>query len=146
MALSDLQVRTAKPAEKLRKLSDGQGLQLWITPDGAKRWRLAYRFAGRQKALALGVYPATSLKDAREGREAARKLLASGRDPSAVRKLTRATEAAAAAITFDLIAAELLAKKRAEAKADRTLTKIDWLLGFASPFIGARPISDIAAP
>ncbi len=45
MALTDMEVRSAKPGARLVKLSDGGGLQLWITPDGAKRWRLAYRFA-----------------------------------------------------------------------------------------------------
>ena len=71
MALSDLAIRAAKPGQRLIKLSDGGGLQLWITPDGAKRWRLAYRFAGNHKALAIGVYPATSLREAREARDEA---------------------------------------------------------------------------
>ena len=82
MALTDTEIRGAKPGAKLAKLSDGGGLQMWITPDGAKRWRLAYRFAGRQKLLAIGVYPATSLKDARQSRDEARRLLAQGQDPS----------------------------------------------------------------
>ncbi len=55
MPLTELQIRTAKAAEKITNLSDGGGLQLWVTPDGAKRWRLAYRFAGGQKVLAIGV-------------------------------------------------------------------------------------------
>ena len=71
MALTDMVIRTAKPGARVVKLSDGGGLQLWITPDGAKRWRLAYRFGGKQKVLAIGVYPAVSLKEAREARHAA---------------------------------------------------------------------------
>ncbi|MFO1124886.1 MAG: Arm DNA-binding domain-containing protein, partial [Methylocystis sp.] len=59
MPLTDMEVRTAKPSTRLVKLSDGGGLQLWIMPDGAKRWRFAYRLAGVQKVLAIGVYPAT---------------------------------------------------------------------------------------
>jgi Arm DNA-binding domain len=66
MPLNDLTIKRAKPGPKIIKLSDGGGLQLWMTPDGAKRWRLAYRFAGKQRVLAVGVYPKVGLKDARE--------------------------------------------------------------------------------
>ena len=72
MPLTELQVRSAKPQPKIAKLSDGGGLQLWVTPDGAKRWRLAYRFAGGQKLLAIGVYPSVGLKEARTARETPR--------------------------------------------------------------------------
>lgn len=58
MRLNDLAIKRAKPGAKLIKLSDGGGLQLWITPGGAKRWRLAYRLDGAQRVLAIGVYPA----------------------------------------------------------------------------------------
>jgi hypothetical protein len=146
MAMTDMEVRSAKPGARLVKLSDGGGLQLWITPDGAKRWRLAYRFAGGQKVLAVGVYPATGLREAREGREEAKRLLADGHDPSLAKRLAKAAKAAASANTFDAIASELLDKKRREAKAVRTLGKLDWLLGLARPAIGARPIGEITAP
>ena len=74
MPLTDLEFRRAvaeaeakvKQSDKVRKVSDGGGLQLWLTPDGGRRWRLAYRFGGKQKVLAIGVYPAVSLKEARE--------------------------------------------------------------------------------
>jgi hypothetical protein len=146
MSLTDIEIRKAKPAERLVKLSDGGGLQLWIAPDGAKRWRLAYRFGGSQKALAIGVYPAVGLKEAREAREEAKRLLAEGRDPSQAKKLAKAVRAAESANTFDAIADELLEKKRREAKAERTLGKLEWLLGLARPLIGARPIAEITAP
>jgi integrase len=146
MHLTDTEIRRAKPGAHLVKLSDGGGLQLWITPDGAKRWRLAYRFAGGQKLLALGVYPATGLRDAREARDDAKRLLNRGQDPSQVRKLAKAAKVAASANTFDAVGAELLDKKRREAKADRTLSKLEWLLSLASPQIGARPITEITAP
>ena len=76
------------PRPKIIKLSDGGGLQLWITPDGAKRWRLAYRFGGAQKTFAIGVYPEVGFEtlDAREG---ARQALARGKDPSQIRKAAR---------------------------------------------------------
>jgi Arm DNA-binding domain len=81
MALTDLAIKRALPGAKIMKLSDGGGLQLWITPDGAKRWRIAYRFGGSQKTLAVGVYPDIGLRDARGAREDARKTLARGEDP-----------------------------------------------------------------
>ena len=111
---------------------------MWITPDGAKRWRLAYRFAGKQKTLALGVYPAVGLREARRRGKRPKRLLAEGQDPSLPRRLAKAAKAAASANTFDAIAAELLDKKRREGKADRTLEKCEWLLGLARPALGAR--------
>jgi integrase len=145
MALSELQIRHAKPQAKPYKMSDGGGLQLWISPDGAKRWRLAYRFGGKQKALAIGVYPAVGAKQARDEREKAKALLAAGQDPSAVRKLTKASAISAAANTFDAVADELLAKKSREGKAERTSSKIEWLLSLARPDLGPRPIAQITA-
>ncbi len=133
MALTDMEIRAAKPGARLVKLSDGGGLQLWIMPDGAKRWRLAYRFAGGQKLLAIGVYPATGLREARDARDEAKRLLADGQDPSLAKKLARAANAALSANTFDAISRELLDKKRREAKADRTLGKLEWLLVSPAP-------------
>jgi hypothetical protein len=75
MPLTDTVIRNAKPEEKAVKLSDGGGLFLLIQPSGTKLWRLAYRFAGKQKLLAFGVYPTISLLDARAQRDAARKIL-----------------------------------------------------------------------
>ena len=75
-----------KAEGKITKLSDGGGLQLWVTGDGAKRWRLAYRFAGSQKVLAIGVYPTIGLKDARAARQEAKRLLSNGIDPSQAKK------------------------------------------------------------
>ncbi|MDP1956692.1 MAG: integrase family protein, partial [Rhodocyclaceae bacterium] len=83
--LTDTAVRTAKPTDKPRKLADEKGLFLLVTPSGGKWWRLKYRFGGKEKLLALGVYPAVTLKDARERREEARKLLANGADPGELR-------------------------------------------------------------
>src|SRR5712675_1575864 len=108
MPLNDLAIKREKPGPKIAKLSDGSGLQLWVTPDGAKRWRLAYRYNGRQKTLAIGVYPTTGLRDAREARDQARRLLAAGQDPTLTKRLTKASKLAASANTFDAIADELL--------------------------------------
>lgn len=145
MPLTDVQIRAAKPAAKTAKLSDAGGLQLWVEPDGGKRWRLAYRFSGKQKVLAIGVYPAVGLREARDARDEAKRLLSEGQDPAIARKLAKAVQAAAQANTFDALADELLGKKRLEAKAERTLSKLEWLLGLARPAIGARPIAEITA-
>ena len=146
MPLTELQVRSAKPQPKIAKLTDGGGLQLWVTPEGAKRWRLAYRFAGGQKLLAIGVYPSVGLKEARTAREKARRLLADGVDPSEARKQAKIEKAKAADNTFAAIAAELVDKKRREQKAVVTVAKSEWLLGLALPALGNRAIREIAAP
>ena len=138
MSLTELAARKAKPEDRLVKFSDGGGLQLWVFPDGAKRWRLAYRAGGSQKLLAIGVYPDVGLKDAREAREAAKKILAAGGDPMAVKKQAKAEQAIASANTFETIAAELVEKKRDEDKAAQTISKTEWLLSLAYPEIGSR--------
>jgi integrase len=145
MALTDLAIKRALPGPKVIKLSDGGGLQLWITPDGAKRWRLAYRFGGSQKAFAIGVYPEVGLKDARETREAAKKNLALGRDPSQLKKVAKAAKPEAGQNTFAAIAEELLEKKRRDRKAAATLRKFEWFMSFALPALGSRPIGEISA-
>ncbi|MGY3558707.1 integrase [Bradyrhizobium sp. USDA 4463] len=146
MALTDREIRGVRPGKALTKLSDGGGLQLWVMPDGAKRWRLAYRHNSKQKTLALGVYPTVSLREAREARDDAKRLLSSGRDPSLVRKLEKAAKAKASANTFNALADELLEKKRVEGKAERTFDKVEWLLNLARADLGGRPVAEIAAP
>ncbi len=81
MALTDIKVRTAKSTDKQYKLTDGNGMHLLVHPNGSRYWRLQYRFGGKQKMLALGVYPEVSLADARARRDEARKLLANSIDP-----------------------------------------------------------------
>jgi len=85
MPLTDTAVRNTKRRERPQKLSDGGGLRLLVNPDGARYWRMAYRYQGRQKTLALGVYPIVSLAEARTARDAAKKLLACDFDPSQAR-------------------------------------------------------------
>src|ERR1700682_937121 len=85
-ALSDAKARNAKPRSKPYKIADGDGLFLLITPSGSKYWRMRYFFGGKEKLLALGVYPEISLTDARERRAQARKVLAAGNDPGEVKK------------------------------------------------------------
>ena len=117
MALTDLAIKRALPGTKIMKLSDGGGLQLWITPDGAKRWRVAYRFRAVEKTLAGGVYPDVGLKDARNAREEARRNLARGEDPSLVKRAAKGAKAEEGANTFTAIADEL--RKRSGEKRKR---------------------------
>ena len=86
MPLTATAIRNARPGEKPAKLTDGKGLYLLVTPKGGKWWRLDYRFHGKRKTLSMGTYPEVSLKEARDRRDSARKLLADGVDPSEHRK------------------------------------------------------------
>lgn len=104
MKLNARQVETAKPGEKDYKLPDGNGLILLVKTSGAKYWRYRYTFAGREKMLALGVYPAVSLAAAREKRDEARRSVAAGVDPVKVK--SHVATAAANSITFKDIAIE----------------------------------------
>jgi hypothetical protein len=107
MSLSDRQIREkAKPADKPFKLFDGHGLFLLVKPSGGKYWRMQYRFKGKAKLLAFGVYPAVSLREARDKRDDARKLLRSGVDPSAVKRERKLQAKGQAADAFETIARE----------------------------------------
>ena len=144
MLLTDARCRTASSGPKLHKMTDGAGLQLWVQPNGARLWRFAYRFGGKQKLLALGVYPTITLAKARQARENARRLLADGLDPAAEKK--RLARARADAPTFSGIAAEYVAKLKREDRAEATVAKTEWLLGFAKAEFGDEPIREITAP
>jgi integrase len=143
--LTNTAIRAAKPKAKLRKLSDSGGLQLWIDPRGYRLWRFAYRFLGKQKVLALGPYPGTSLAEARRGRDAARSLLKDGKDPSTERRLERVTKRVSADNTFKAVAEELIARKVKEGKSEATIGKVSWLIRIASTELGPRPIADISS-
>jgi integrase len=144
MALTDAKCRSAQPEPKLRKLTDGGGLQFWVQPNGTRLWRFAYRFGGKQKLLALGVYPTIPLARARQAREDAKRLLADGLDPAAEKR--RQADAKAGAATFHAIADEYVAKLRRENRSEATIAKIAWLLSFANEAFGNEPIGQIAAP
>lgn len=141
MRLTDLQCRTAKPGPKVRKLSDGGGLQLWIQPAGSRQWRFAYRFDDKQKVFAIGPYPLVSLADARAARDDAKRLLLKGVDPNAQKKEEQASK-----IRFRLLAEEYLDKLRREGRAEQTMRKLTWLMDMANASIGDKPIREITAP
>ena len=106
MKLTDKQCKNHKPAEKAKKLSDGKGLYLEVMPSGSKYWRLKYRIAGKEKRLALGVYPEVGLKDARIATDEARKLIADGIDPSVEKQAKKADDKIKTENTFKVVALE----------------------------------------
>lgn len=145
MPLTDVLCRAAKPGEKIHKLSDGGGLQLWVQPTGSKLWRLAYRVGKKQKVLALGSYPLVSLADAREARTDAKRQLLRGIDPSEERRALKAAPDCLV-VTFGDVAQEYLALQRRNNRAPATITKLEWLVGLSDPDLGKRPLSEIKSP
>ncbi|MEC9346279.1 MAG: integrase arm-type DNA-binding domain-containing protein [Pseudomonadota bacterium] len=145
MALTDVQLRKLKPADSPIKVSDAGGLHIVVTPQGSKLWRLAYRFGGKQKTLAIGSYPVVSLEKAREARTAAKRLLNDGIDPAEARRADRRRQNVESSNTFRVVADELLEKMRREGRAKPTLAKTEWLLGLAFPLIGHRPMTAISS-
>lgn len=147
MPLTDKSIQAARPADTTRKLSDGGGLYLELMPSGARYWRWKYRFAGREKRLALGVYPTVSLKKARAKRDEAKKLLADGIDPSAHRRAERQAQAVAAANSFEAVAKEWYQSVHkhqvVQAHAERNLRRLEVHL---FPSLRYRPIAEISAP
>ena len=110
--ITDVKIRASKPKDKPYKLADGKGLHLTITPEGGRWWRLRYRHGGKEKMLSLGTYPEVGLGTARDRRDAARKLIANGIDPSAERKASKSC----AADTFEAMAREFMEKNAARSR------------------------------
>ncbi len=143
MKLSFLDIKNARPEDKPYRISDGDGLSVQIQPNGHKLWRYRYRFAGVEKLLALGSFPATSLVDARAKRDAARAALEKGIDPSVQKKLDKIAAATQARNTFGAIAEEYIENLRERGAAETTVAKNKWLLqDLASP-IANRPIAEL---
>ncbi|ACZ75290.1 integrase family protein [Dickeya parazeae Ech586] len=140
MALTDIKVRIAKPSDKQYKLTDGNGMHLLVHPNGSKYWRLQYRFGGKQKMLALGVYPDVSLADARARRDEARKLLANGTDPGDKKKSDKVEQSEA--LTFKEVAIEWHStnKKWSQEHSHRVLKSLEDNL---FPAIGKRNIAEL---
>jgi integrase len=142
--LTDTTTRQAKPKDKPYKLSDSGGLYLLVNTTG-KYWRLNYRFAGKQKTLALGVYPTISLIEARKRRDQAKVLLANDVDPSVTKALNKQAAYTAAKNTFQAIGLEWFAKNK-DTWAESTAKNIFRLLEKdIFPWLGNRPIKDITA-
>ena len=110
MPLTDTSIRSVKAKERPVKLFDERGLYLEVSPAGGKWWRLKYRFNGKEKRLSLGVYPDVSLRDARERRDKARKLVADGVDPSENRKAQKSAMSNSLANSFEVVTREWFTK------------------------------------
>jgi len=146
MPLTDTAVRSAKPRKGAVRLFDERGLYLEISPAGGKWWRFKYRFNGKEKRLSLGTYPSVRLKDARERRDVARRLLAGGIDPSENRKAQRSARAHRAANSFEVVAREWFAKYSANWVAKHSERIIRLFERDIFPWLGGRPIAEITAP
>lgn len=145
MALTAVAIKNAKGRARPYKLTDSDGLFLLVTPKGGRYWRMNYRHLGKQKTLAFGVWPDTGLAEAREQRDAARKVLARGDDPGEKIKLDRIAATVAASNSFKAVADEWLVKVEREGRSAITMKKLRWLLDFINVSIGKRPIASISA-
>jgi hypothetical protein len=146
MKLSASQVKSAKPAEKSYKLSDGRGMFLHVMTNGAKYWRLKYRFSGKEKLLSMGVYPAISLAEARSFCDEAKALLRSDRDPGLVKQLKKNFSQKQSENSFEAVANEWFEAKISgisQGYKTRTLRILEKDL---FPAIGKNPISELTAP
>ena len=144
--LTAVAVKNAKPREKRYRLAAGKGLYLEVMPSGAKYWRWKYRFGGKEKRLALGVYDEVSLAEAKQARDEARATLRNGIDPGAKRKADRLAARVAAATSFEDVAREWLEKQTTKL-APNTVARAHRLLeSLAFPWLGTRPVSEISPP
>lgn len=143
MKLNARQVDTAKGKDKPYKLADGGGLYLLVNPNGAKYWRLKYRVAGREKLLAVGVYPDTSLSDARSKREDAKKVLAAGGDPGQEKLAEKQAKILAVQNSFESIAIEWHDHKRPSWSEGYASDLLEYLTKDIFPYIGKRAIAEI---
>jgi integrase len=144
--LTNIVIKAAKPSDKDYKLSDGGGLHLLIKKNGTKCWRYSYRYAGKQKTLALGVYPETSLKAARITHTQAKALLANGGDPSLDKKQKRQQVMVDQSSLFSTLAREWWDNQRGtwtSDHADRVLRRLD---ADVLPYLGGRLITEIRPP
>ena len=146
MALSDVEIRTAKPTGKPFKLADGRGLHLVVTPAGGKLWRLKYRAVGKEKLLSLGTYPAMTLAAARKMADKARDDLLAGLDPALEKKRSKARAKGDVGNTFAAIANEYIAMRKADGArpyAAATAAKAEWFAELLSLSIGQMPVASI---
>ena len=145
MPLTDTAVKNIKPEAKPKKYSDGGGLFLYVSPAGAKIWRMGYRFENKQYLLTFGEYPYVTLKDARNKREEAKTLIAQGVNPSVHKKAVKAARVSEETDTFEIIAREWFAKHSpalVESHSKKILSRLEKQL---FPFLGSMNIRAIEA-
>jgi integrase len=146
VALTDATARKAKAGEKPYKLFDSLGLYLYVTPAGGKSWRMKYRYANKEKRLSFGLYPEVPLSEARDRRDAARRLLRENRDPGLEVKRARAAGQAAAELTFERFAREWQATQLPRWSDRYGALVLRQLENDVLPHLGPLPVADIDAP
>ena len=142
MSLTELAIKAAEGKDKPYKVYDERGLFLLVTPTGARLWRFKYKHDGVEKLISLGIYPDVKLKDARDKRDEARRLIAANVDPSAIRRAKKS----ARADTFGAVAEEWLETKKATLSAGTWQRDRDQLVKLVGPYLANRPIAGIEAP
>ena len=146
MSLTELAIKNRKPSDKPIKMPDERGLFLLIHPNGSKYWRLRYSFEGRERLLALGVYPDVSLAEARERRDQARRHIANGVDPGVLKKVSKRAIRTASENSFESIAREWYVKHSKNwvpSHGDRIIKRLERDI---FPWIGSSPIVNITVP
>lgn len=143
MALTARQVETARPKEKDYKLSDERGLYLLVKTTGARYWRLKYRIAGKEKKLALGVYPDVSLAEARIKRDDARKIISEGGEPGEKKRKEKLTQKISATNTFHALATEWHQHKSLSWSESYARSVLEALDKDIFPYLGKRSVTDI---
>lgn len=146
MKLNDIKCKNAKPTEKAYKLADGGGMYLEIMPNGSKYWRLKYRINGKEKRLALGVYPEVSLAHAREKRAEARKDIQNGQAPSFTKKEKKRLSKQNADNSFEVIAHEWHEHNKSRWTDGYGKEILHRLESDVFPSIGNYPITAITPP
>lgn len=146
MPLTDTHIRNSKPKARAYKLSDGGGMYLLVKPSGARYWRLDYRFSGKRRTLAIGVYPLVTLSNARARREEARSRLVQNEDPGLAKRQNQRATKYANENTFEGIAREWIDNQRSRLSARYRALLLSRLEADIFPQIGSRPIGNIDAP
>ncbi len=146
MSLTDTAVRNAKPKAKPYKLHDGDGLFVLIHPNGSRYWRFKYRFMGKEKLLALGVYPEVSLSEARDRRGQARKVIAAGNDPMQTKQEAKRIALLKSENTYEAVAREWHKERKHKWTPGYAESALKRLENHMFPKLGNRPITEIAAP
>ena len=144
--LTDTRVKTAKPQDKIFKLTDERGLHLSVYPNGSKLWQMRYRFEGKQKTASIGKYPEVSLAEAREKRDQMRKQVANEIDPVEAKRVSKQVKKFALENSFEAVARAWYASwaaARSPRHAEYVLRRLE---ADVFPAIGKRPVSEIKAP
>jgi len=144
--LTDSKIKSLKPREKPYKISDSHGLYILVHPNGSLYWRLKYNFNKKEKTYSIGLYPLFSLSEARIERDKAKKQIKQGIDPTAEKKRVQQAKQSLEQNNFESIAREWHNKAQAEWNDKHAQDVIKSLEDNIFPFIGNKPITDIAPP